>query len=205
VLTVVLGVTAAADLSAQGSGRALSLVVTHSTDSRSASQSSACLPRCEGRDVLTPLSLSAIEIELAWPLGGANRLGFDYHAGVVPMAWVRRNPDRAAVWTGSAWRMPVETERSSVLGIGVKPLGARLWAGWGDARLEADLSAGVFLFTDPLLAGNASRTNFTLEGGIGARFWSVAVGYRKHHISNAGLGDVNPGLDSNVIYLGVSF
>jgi hypothetical protein len=28
------------------------------------------------------------------------------------------------------------------------------------------------------------------------------LGYRRHHLSNAGLGEVNPGLDSNVLFFG---
>jgi hypothetical protein len=34
---------------------------------------------------------------------------------------------------------------------------------------------------------------------------AVTVGYRYHHISNAGTHRRNPGLDSNVIYAGFSF
>ena len=51
------------------------------------------------------------------------------------------------------------------------------------------------------------RTNFTLEAGggvrvrIGAAQWAQ-LGYKYHHISNAGTAFANPGLDGNVLYAG---
>jgi hypothetical protein len=44
--------------------------------------------------------------------------------------------------------------------------------------------------------------------GVGLRMsWLargvVVVGYRRRHLSNAGLGEVNPGLNSHMLFLGV--
>lgn len=195
--------TVASSASSQDPDRAFAVVLTTSTDSRSATQ--PCLSNCSGRDILSPVSLTTVELELARPLNTGRRMGFDYYSRFVPLAYVRGNPAMAATWNGAGWSMPVGTERSSTVGIGVEPLGARLWVGSRDVRVEGDLAAGIFGFLDPLLAANAARVNFAIEAGIGARIAGLIFGYRKHHISNAGFGEVNPGLDSSVIFLGFEF
>ena len=53
-----------------------------------------------------------------------------------------------------------------------------------------------------------THLNFVYEMGVGLRMsWLargvVVVGYRRRHLSNAGLGEVNPGLNSHMLFLGV--
>src|SRR4029079_3916912 len=58
--------------------------------------------------------------------------------------------------------------------------------------------------------GNATRINFSLNGGVGLR-WNtrprnaLTAGYRWVHVSNAETTTNNPGLDNNVFYLAYSF
>ena len=52
--------------------------------------------------------------------------------------------------------------------------------------------------------------NFTLAGGGGVEFLtdsekSVRVGFKFHHISNASTGNINPGFDQNLFYVGYTF
>lgn len=52
--------------------------------------------------------------------------------------------------------------------------------------------------------------NFTLAGGGGVEFMtdderSVRVGFKFHHISNASTGNINPGFDQNLFYVGYTF
>jgi len=106
------------------------------------------------------------------------------------------------------WAMSVDTRRASTLGFGIKPLGVRGWVGSPRVRLELDASAGVMHFGDPLLASNATRFNFVYDYalGLGVKLpggGRAVVGYRHHHLSNAGLGDVNPGLDSHAAFVGL--
>jgi len=76
----------------------------------------------------------------------------------------------------------------------------------GTIRLQANLSRGVLGFAIPTPSANSTRLNFTGEAGLGLRFLipdgRVAVGYRLHHLSNAGRGEVNPGVDSHLLVLG---
>ena len=159
-------------------------------------------------DVLSPLSLSTVEVEIALPFGTRERWGLEYHLRVVPLAVMRNNPTQAAMMGSRGWFLPQTTERGSTFGFGIKPAGLRGWIGGDDLRLEADASAGVLRFGTPLLAANAAQLNFVYEMGVGLRMpWpgrgGVVVGYRRHHVSNAGLAEVNPGLNSHMLFVGL--
>jgi hypothetical protein len=194
------------EAAAQTVGWARTLALTKSTDSRSSTRSPSCDEACQRRDVLAPVSLTALELELAHRISGESAVTLEYYLRLVPIALVRGNPSRSAIWSpGVGWQLPVTTERTSTIGIGVKPIGMRMGFGSRNARVEADLSVGVFGFEDPLLAANAARLNAVVEVGLGARVSRLVFGYRRHHLSNGGLGTVNPGLDSNVIYVGFVF
>jgi hypothetical protein len=56
----------------------------------------------------------------------------------------------------------------------------------------------------------ATQLNFTAQVAAGvqvfaSRLRSVQFGYEYHHISNAKLGRINPGIDSHVMFVGSSF
>jgi lipid A 3-O-deacylase len=73
--------------------------------------------------------------------------------------------------------------------------------------------AGVgLLWTDlaPRIAEDSSQVNFVLQTGPGVQYFATArmavtVGVRYHHISNAGIGERNLGLDAVLPYAGVSW
>jgi opacity protein-like surface antigen len=70
-------------------------------------------------------------------------------------------------------------------------------------------SGGGFLYFNRHMF-NATQLNFTAQVAVGLQVFtskhrSVDFGYRYHHISNANLGNENPGMDSHVLFLGVSF
>lgn len=187
--------------------RAVGILLSQSVSSASAADRDACLC-AQARDVLTPVSISSIEIELALPLRATGSVGIEYAPRAMPLALVRNNPLEAATMTpGGGWRMSPDTPRSSTLGFGLKPLALRGWAGSDRVRVEAEAAAGVALFGTPALASNATRFNFVYDFAVGVRVGfsgaHVAFGFRRHHLSNAGLGEVNPGLDSHMGYLGV--
>jgi opacity protein-like surface antigen len=56
----------------------------------------------------------------------------------------------------------------------------------------------------------ATQFNFTAQLGAGvqpftSKHRSIDFGYKYHRISNANLGRINPGMDSHVVFVGVSF
>ena len=73
--------------------------------------------------------------------------------------------------------------------------------------------AGVgLLWTDlaPRIAEDSSQVNFVLQTGPGVQYFTTArmavtVGVRYHHISNAGIGQRNLGLDAVLPYAGASW
>jgi hypothetical protein len=89
----------------------------------------------------------------------------------------------------------------------LRPSGMRAWLGDSALRLQADVTGGFLYFGRPLLAANATRFNFTGSAGLGLRVaageggW-LLIGYRVHHTSNGGLGEVNPGMDAHQVYVG---
>jgi hypothetical protein len=176
------------------------------------SGSSAHGPLClcpEGADVLAPVSVTSFEIDVAWRLGGGPRWGVEYPLRVVPLALVRNNPTDAARRNpmGSGWTISPMPPRSSTAGFGIKPVGMRGWVGSGRVAVQADASGGFIHFGSPLLAANGTRFNFVAELGVGLRIdmpgrGRTVIGYRWHHLSNGGFGEVNPGLNSDMLAVG---
>jgi len=73
-----------------------------------------------------------------------------------------------------------------------------------------DLGLGM-LWTDlaPRIPEQSTQLNFVLESGPGVQYFAtervaLTLGVRWHHISNAGIGDRNKGLNSTLGYLGLS-
>lgn len=101
--------------------------------------------------------------------------------------------------------------KSSIYGAGVSPLGLKVNFGqrsWIKPFLAA--SVGFLYFEADVPVPDSSRFNFTPEAGLGVQFFltqkrAVTLGYKFHHISNAGIGRNNPGMDSHVFYVGFSF
>lgn len=197
----------AVGLDAQTPSRSFGLTVTHSVGGGISAHPPPCWSGCVEGDVLSPLSLSTVEVEIALPFRTREGWGLEYHVRAVPLAVMRNNPTQPAMMGSRGWFLPQGTERGSTLGFGLKPAGLRGWIG-GDLRLEADASAGILRFGTPLFAANGAQLNFVYEMGVGLRLpWlargGVVVGYRRHHVSNAGLAEVNPGLDSHILYVGL--
>jgi hypothetical protein len=96
-------------------------------------------------------------------------------------------------------------------GVGFTPKIKWMFEGTGRLRPYVEFAGGPF-YTD--LAGRipeeSSRFNFILTAGGGLSWfftsqWSFNVGYRFHHISNAGTRYPNLGLNSSLPFGGFSF
>jgi hypothetical protein len=100
--------------------------------------------------------------------------------------------------------------RAYSYGVGGSPTGAQVnFVHY--RRVEPFLtSAGGFLYFNHQMFG-ATQFNFTaqLAGGVqlftSSRRTAIDLGYKYHHISNANLGNKNPGLDSHMLFIGLSF
>ncbi len=92
--------------------------------------------------------------------------------------------------------------------FGVSPFGLEI-ASPAARRVSvfASSAGGGLIFSHSFPDVTGRRTNFTLEAGgglrvrVGSSHWAQ-LGYKYHHISNAGTAFANPGLDGNLLYAG---
>jgi hypothetical protein len=96
-------------------------------------------------------------------------------------------------------------------GGGVSPLGQKVnFLPLSRLQPYAAFNAGFAAFAKTVPSDNATMFNFTFEFGGGVE-WNVrpgkalAIDYRYHHISNAGRGEENPGVDNGTFRLAYSF
>ena len=102
------------------------------------------------------------------------------------------------------------SHRAYAYGVGGSPIGAQVnFVHF--RRVEPFLtSGGGFLYFNHRMFGTTQQFNFTaqLGGGVqlftSSRHAAVDLGYKYHHISNANLANQNPGLDSHMLFVGLS-
>jgi hypothetical protein len=95
-------------------------------------------------------------------------------------------------------------------GIGGSPVGAQV--NFVHFRhVEPFLtSGGGFLYFNHRMFGTTQQFNFTAQLGVGVQLFpsnrhaAIDLGYKYHHISNANLANQNPGLDSHMLFVGLS-
>jgi opacity protein-like surface antigen len=100
--------------------------------------------------------------------------------------------------------------RAYAYGVGGSPIGAQV--NFVHYRhIEPFLtSGGGFLYFNHRMFGTTQQFNFTAQLGGGVQLFTssrrtaIDLGYKYHHISNANLGNQNPGLDSHMLFVGVS-
>lgn len=100
--------------------------------------------------------------------------------------------------------------RAYAYGVGGSPVGAQV--NFVHFRhVEPFLtSAGGFLYFNHRMFGATQQFNFTAQLGGGVQLFTssrrtaIDLGYKYHHISNANLANQNPGLDSHMLFVGLS-
>lgn len=103
-----------------------------------------------------------------------------------------------------------QAQRTSVKGLGIAPFGLQIDF-YEDQNISPFFksSAGFIHLQNPFPDERGARFNFTLEFGTGLQFnlsnrISLYTGYKYHHMSNGETGLVNPGVDSNFLFGGLS-
>lgn len=96
-------------------------------------------------------------------------------------------------------------------GGGISPLGQKVnFLPGNRVQPYVALNAGFVAFAKTIPADSATMFNFSFEFGGGIE-WSTrarrswALDYRYHHVSNAGRGVTNPGVDNGTFRLSYSF
>lgn len=101
-------------------------------------------------------------------------------------------------------------ERTSISGVGLAPAGFQLNFNSDRPIQPFFKSSGGFMYLNkPFPDDRGIQFNFTLELGGGLEFIlsshsSFTIGYKYHHMSNGEIGIINPGVDSNMFYAGIT-
>lgn len=101
-------------------------------------------------------------------------------------------------------------EELKTYGFGARPIGFRInYLPTKRVQPFIAASAGFVYFLQSVPDERGKHLNFTFDVGAGLRLalttrMVVTVGYRYHHLSNGFRGKINPGVDANLFYLGLS-
>jgi hypothetical protein len=157
--------------------------------------------------------LFLLGLRAEWVLEDRGPFWLSSTADLLPLAIVTNNPlyHWRTYTTEDGIELPYreETGRAPVFGAGFSPLGWKLGVTPSPAlHLFAAGAVGILWFTRNTPVPDARRMNFTFEYGGGIELprtplGVLVLGYKFHHLSNAYTADSNPGLDGNVVYLGV--
>ena len=130
-----------------------------------------------------------------------------YTADVVPAAFLNY-PDFEVTSTNPPAIVPVRPTR---YGFGVAPLGLQMnFRPRKNVQPFIGASGGMLYFNQRTPNFFGTRFAFTADVGGGVEFRlkekrSVTIGYKYYHISNGDRGDLNPGFDNNLFYVGFTF
>ena len=145
-------------------------------------------------------------IQAGTPVLRLGPMRFNYFAQLLPLFVVA---DRdAARYNPALDANSIARLRQRSYAFGVSPFGIEL-ASPAQRRISlfAATAGGGLIFSREFPDVTGRRTNFTLEAGggfrvrVGVARWAQ-LGYKYHHISNAGTAFANPGLDGNLVYAG---
>jgi hypothetical protein len=103
------------------------------------------------------------------------------------------------------------TETRNNYGAGASPVGIRVNFLPGKiVQPFAGIEGGFLYFSRTALSPHASQFNFTVDGRAGVEFQlasgkAISIGYMFEHMSNAEIGQQNPGVDCHMLVLAYRF
>ena len=158
--------------------------------------------------------LYALGLHAEWALGAFPGVTVSYTSDILPIVVTTNNVNDFEVRVRRCGPTVdcfyTELHTGTVLGTGLSPIGLTAAIGpIASVSILLNASAGALWFSQAVPDPQALRFNFTASGGAAVEVplragYAALVGYMRHHTSNAGIGRVNPGLDSNVWYVGMT-
>jgi Lipid A 3-O-deacylase (PagL) len=148
--------------------------------------------------------LFLLNLQYARILGSRGPFTLKYSADAIPVA-LETQPTTYYI----VHKKVLKNSAGTIFGAGANPVGFQVNFGRKNFQPFANSSIGFLYFNRQVPAPASSQFNFTFNFGGGIQFFTAArrsftVGYKYHHLSNADTGIINPGIDSNVLYLGFS-
>ena len=144
-------------------------------------------------------------------IGTAKGVAYEYFFEITPMSFAMKNEVVNPKYV-SPQETPDEpkTVRSTTYGIEIQPAGFK-FVFLPHRRLNPFVRLGAgFIFTNkPIPVPESPNYNFVGDFGGGLMYsikrrQTVSFGYRYFHISNMNIGEINPGYNANVFYIGYS-
>ena len=157
-------------------------------------------------------NLMITDLRSEWVLEDAGPFALATTMDLVPLVVVsRRAGPLRDCWTNqpSGRSQCQSAESAPTYGAGAHPLGIKLYlANGARARLFAGGSVGMLFFNREMPIVGSNRMNFAVEygGGVEANALgrsAIVVGWKFQHMSNGYTSPLNPGLDVNMLYLGL--
>lgn len=144
-------------------------------------------------------------------IGTAKGVTYQYLFEVIPMSFAIKNEVRHPSENSREPKADVPTVRENTYGIGFQPVAFR-FIFMPRKRLKpfVQVGAGLIFSKKPVPVPESPSYNFIGDFGGGLMFSltrkrTINFGYRYFHISNMNIGEINPGYNANVFYVGYSF
>ncbi len=157
--------------------------------------------------------LGIVGLRYARVLTSGRGVALEYTVDAIPLA-ILSYPSFEVFQTGSEC-FEVKKTRRAVYAAGLSPIGFQLhFRSRHRVQPFVNSSGGFLYFASPFpdirsVDIRGTQFNFAVDLGGGVQVLTrprraLTFGYKYHHISNGGRGQINPGVDSNVFYMGIS-
>lgn len=153
-------------------------------------------------------------LSLRWGrvIGTAKGVTYEYQIEVTPVAAAFKNEVANPEYVDRQTTPNVATTiRETTYGFAIMPAGFRFLF-MPKKRLKPFIAAhaGFIFFKKPVPLPVSTNYDFVGDFGGGLQYQikrdrAVSFGYRYYHISNINIGEMNPGYNANVFYVGYSF
>lgn len=153
-------------------------------------------------------------LSLRWGrvIGTAKGVTYEYQVEVAPVAAAFKNEVANPEYVDRQTTPNVApTIRETTYGFAVMPAGFRFLF-MPRKRLKPFIAAhaGFIFFKKPVPLPQSTSYDFIGDFGGGLQYQikrdrALSFGYRYYHISNINIGEMNPGYNANVFYVGYSF
>jgi opacity protein-like surface antigen len=144
-------------------------------------------------------------------IGTAKGITYEYLFEAIPMSYAIRNEVRNPFYTADGKSgSPSYTVRENTYGAAIHPAGFRfVFLPKRRVKPFVQTSAGFIFTQKPIPVPDSPTYNFSGDFGGGLMYslskrQTVSFGYRYFHISNMNIGQINPGYNANVFYVGYS-
>jgi len=149
-----------------------------------------------------------LNLQYALVLTTSDSWALKYTAEIIPVAIIKQPPQGYTMSGSHLAPVDLPGSKQDIYGFGVTPVGLQMNFRRGYVlQPYINGTAGAMYFEDQVPVAGSSKFNFALGLGAGIEIWygenqSIILGYKYHHISNGYTARQNPGVDSNLFYLG---